>query len=42
MRNIDYIEYPDNTVFKKLVSQDGYYIKYIIDAGIKPKHDVQL
>ena len=42
MNNVDYIESPDNIVLKNLVTQNGGYIKYIIDAGIKPNHDIQL
>jgi hypothetical protein len=42
MNNINFIESPDNIVLKNLVTQNGGYIKYIIDAGIKPEHDIQL
>ena len=42
INNINYIESPDNIVLKTLVSQDGEYIKYIIKAGIRPNHDIQL
>ena len=42
MNNIDFIESPDNIVLKTLVIQDDEQIEYILDAGIKPNHDIQL
>ena len=33
MNNINFIESPDNIVLKNLVTQNGGYIKYIIDGS---------
>ncbi len=42
INNINYIESPDNTVLKDLVSKNDEQLYYIINVGIIPEHDVQL
>ncbi len=42
INNLKYIESPDINILKNLIARNKYQIRYIINAGIKPHHDVQL
>ena len=42
INNLKYIESPDINTLKNLIARNKYQIRYIINAGIKPHHDVQL
>ena len=42
MNNINFIESPDNIVLKTLVVRHSKQIQDIINAGIRPEHDIQL